>query len=548
MSAPPRLLLVDDDPDDRLFAARELRRAIEGAVVEDVGDAATLERWLDSGAFDLVITDYALRWTDGLTVLRSIQSRWPNKPVVMFTATGNEEVAVEAMRSGLSDYVVKAPRHFARLPFAVNGALQRADQQVALRDAEERYRSLVERLPAIVYVDTADPPGTSVYLSPQIAAILGYEPDEIVGKPEGWFSLAHPDDRERMEAEVRRQAAEGSALSTEYRMRRKDGTTVWMHDDSAVVVGADGRASYVHGAAFEISDRRRLQEEMLQAQKLEAVGRLAGGIAHDFNNLLTAIGGYAHFLIDDLDPDDPRRADAQAIRTAADRAATLTRQLLAFSRRQAVRTELVDVAAVLEDMGRPLERVMGEDVRIVVRANRLPAEVCGDRAQLEQIVMNLAVNARDAMPDGGTLTLAVEGPGRRIDAEPSAGRVRLTVADSGAGMTPEIRERLFEPFLTTKPPGQGTGLGLAAVYGIVAAWSGTIDVDSVPGRGTTFVIELPSANRGVAGRAAARREIITGRARATGPDAVHAGAADGRLGWQGTGRDEVEVGGSILEA
>jgi len=259
------------------------------------------------------------------------------------------------------------------------------------------------------------------------------------------------------------------------------------------IAAAWSKARLVRELSQSLQDLQRTQEQLLQSQKMEAVGRLAGGVAHDFNNQLTAIMGYADVLQASLPDDSPQRGDVQEILRAAGRAAELTRQLLAFSRRQVLRPRPVDLNALVMEMRGMLQRLIGENIRLETRCAREAPRVRADPAQLEQVVMNLAVNARDAMPNGGTLEIATE-------TEPAGGRPPvsrfhvLRVTDTGTGMSPEVVSRLFEPFFTTKEPGRGTGLGLSTAYGIVKQSGGHISCQSVPGRGTTFLIRLPATD------------------------------------------------------
>jgi nitrogen-specific signal transduction histidine kinase len=251
--------------------------------------------------------------------------------------------------------------------------------------------------------------------------------------------------------------------------------------------------------AQDITERRTLEEQFQQAQKMEAVGRLAGGVAHDFNNVLTVILGLCELLLADRDPDDPRLADIAEIHQAGTRAAGLTRQLLAFSRKQIIEPTLLDMNAIVGDMRAMLERLIGEDVKIVLGLRADLALVKADRGQLEQIVMNLAINARDAMPKGGTLTIETANveldehyAKTHLDVKPGP-YVGLTVTDTGTGMTPQVQARLFEPFFTTKEPGKGTGLGMATVFGIVTRSGGRVGVYSEVGKGTQFKVYFPMA-------------------------------------------------------
>jgi signal transduction histidine kinase/CheY-like chemotaxis protein len=277
--------------------------------------------------------------------------------------------------------------------------------------------------------------------------------------------------------------------------RRKDGSEFPVQV-SLGPLRADG-GLLVLGIVRDITEQKKLEEQLRQSQKMEAVGRLAGGVAHDFNNLLTIINGYAEMVLHDLPPDDPAAVPIREIHAAGERAAALTRQLLAFSRRQVLSPQVLDLNALVADMGKMLRRLIGEDVLLEHVAGPSPP-VLADRGQLEQVVLNLAVNARDAMPGGGRLTLSTaplvvdETCPAPHPGVPAGSYAVLTVADTGYGMHPQTLARIFEPFFTTKEVGKGTGLGLAMVYGIIKQSGGFIYAASAPGRGATFTIYLPA--------------------------------------------------------
>ena len=283
----------------------------------------------------------------------------------------------------------------------------------------------------------------------------------------------------------------------EYRFRARNGRYMQIWDKGRVVRDESGRPQRLIGAIVDISERKRLEDELRQAQKMEAIGRLAGGVAHDFNNLLTVIHGYSEMLMRDIGKPERAAQHIDEIKKGADRAAALTRQLLAFSRRQVLAPEVMDLHAVVTNMAAMLHRLLGEDIELKIAGSPQPRLVRADRGQMEQVIMNLAVNARDAMPKGGALTL--ETSVVNLDEDYAAGIVTvvpgsyamLTVRDTGLGMAEEVRAHIFEPFFTTKEAGRGTGLGLATVYGIVKQSGGYIWVSSKPGQGTTFTIHLP---------------------------------------------------------
>src|SRR5207302_1864642 len=279
--------------------------------------------------------------------------------------------------------------------------------------------------------------------------------------------------------------------------KRRDGRLLTVQLSVRAVRNAARQVEYYETFVRDVTEQRRLQQQLVQSQKMEAVGRLAGGIAHDFNNLLTVITTYCDLLLEDLGREDPKREDVEQVRKAAEGATALTRQLLAFSRQQVLEPKVVSMSAVVSGVEKMLRRVIGEDVDLATRLDPDVGSVKADVGQLEQVLMNLAVNARDAMPTGGKLTIetsnAEHDPDYAREHEATAVRrfVMLAVSDNGIGMDDATKARIFEPFFTTKEPGKGTGLGLATVYGIVKQSGGFIWVYSEPGRGTTVKIYLP---------------------------------------------------------
>jgi two-component system cell cycle sensor histidine kinase/response regulator CckA len=329
--------------------------------------------------------------------------------------------------------------------------------------------------------------------NPAATRIFGYTKEEMLGRP--LRLLNAPENAEEIDRQVREAFARDGRWVGEIPFVRKDGSRGVADVIVAVQYDAHGRPQSTISVSRDVTDRRRLEAQLQQAQKMEAVGRLAGGIAHDFNNMLTAVKAYTEFLLEDLDAVDPRRTDVQEIAKSADRAASLTRQLLAFSRKQVLQPRPLDLNHVVEGMGKMLRRLIGEDVQVLTRLDPDVRLVEADPSQLEQVIMNLAVNARDAMPDGGTLTIETQNVALdRVDAawgiQPGF-YAQLAITDTGIGMDVAVRAQIFEPFFTTKPVGQGTGLGLSTVYGIVKQSGGHITVYSEPGVGTTFKVYLP---------------------------------------------------------
>jgi signal transduction histidine kinase/CheY-like chemotaxis protein len=310
-----------------------------------------------------------------------------------------------------------------------------------------------------------------------------------------------PDDEE---AEYRSLLAGNAQQQLETRLKRKDGTVVDVVLSVAPLLDAEIRLTGVIAVITDITERKRLELQLRQAQKIEAVGRLAGGIAHDFNNLLTVIIGRSEFILSSLETSDPTRLNVELIDATAERAATLTRQLLAFSRRQVLQPKVLALHEVVDNVVPMLRRLIGEDIEIHTAAGAALGRVRVDPAQIEQVIMNLALNARDAMPQGGLLMITTttaelsEIQAKRLGSLQPGPCAILSVSDTGSGMDEETRLRVFEPFFTTKPLGKGTGLGLSVVHGIVEQHGGAISVESAPGRGTTFRIYLPRVDDVVA--------------------------------------------------
>jgi len=411
-------------------------------------------------------------------------------------------------------------------------AIQRKRSEDALRDSEAFHRQAIENAEGVPFRIIFGPSvgeGRYSNVGPGMERLLGVSPEELTERR--FYEMVQeivplspgtPEDREQ--ARRRYIAGEIPRYRAEVRIRTPAGHEKWIRDTSLPLRDEKtGRIIGALGILFDITEHKRLEDQLRQAQKMEAVGRLAGGVAHDFNNLLTAIGGYSDLLLADLATADPRRGDVEEIKKAAERAAALTRQLLAFSRRQVLQPKVLDLNGVIAGAERLLRRLIGEHIRLETRLAAGLGAVRADAGQVEQVVMNLAVNSREAMQEGGVLTittanvvLGAEGhPGEDVPVPP--GRyVELRVSDTGTGMDTETRRRLFEPFFTTREKGKGTGLGLATVYGIVKQSGGFIWVDSTPGVGSTFTIDLPQVDEPVE----TARSTGLGAAQASGTETI----------------------------
>src|SRR5579862_6530506 len=365
----------------------------------------------------------------------------------------------------------------------------------ALRRSEARYRSLVQSSVYGIYRSSLE--GRFLDVNPALITMLGYgSPEEVLLLDPEKQVFANPEEHTRLNDEFRRS---GRLDGIEVKWRRKDGATITVRISGRAVSSADEPADVLEAIAEDVTDRRALEDQFRQAQKMEAVGRLAGGVAHDFNNLLMVINGYAEVILAELPFEHPLHEKGRAIQLAADRATTLTSQLLAFSRKQLLELKVVDVNAIVEDMERLVNPLIGENVELITVRAPQAAHTRADAGQLEQVLMNLVVNAKDAMPTGGRLviqtgTTVVDENHRRGQTFIRPGDyVRLSVSDTGMGMDKETQSRIFEPFFTTKEKGKGTGLGLSTVYGIIKQSGGYVLVQSEEGRGTTFQIYLPRA-------------------------------------------------------
>ncbi|MBI4885718.1 MAG: response regulator [Acidobacteria bacterium] len=503
-----RLLLVDDDARFGDYLRVMLGRSVPPVTVDVVGTVEAAQRELAGGRHHVCLLDYRLGEEDGLDVLRAARARGIRTPIVLLTGESDPALEFRALEEGATDYLNKADLAPARVEHALRRAVARRRADAALRERELRVAD-AENF-ALVMRATVGLDDRWLKVSPRLCDVLGYTEEELLRLP--LIALIHPDDVEGCNEERRRLMDQHvRTVELDRRYVRKDGGIVWMYQNCSLVRVEDDIPCEMLVYFRDITAQKRLQEQLGQAQKMAAIGQLAGGVAHDFNNLLTAILGYAELLKDRLSDTPDICADVEEIRKAGVTAAALTEQLLVFSRKRLIRPEVLSLNAVVEGMRSLLQRLLGEDIALELALASDAPRIQADPVQIQQVLLNLATNAREAMPRGGRLTVQtsrVEAPAGRgpLPAGPCA---VLTVRDSGVGMDAATRARIFEPFFTTKPAGGGSsGLGLATVYGIVQQSGGDITCDSAPGAGTTFTQTFPASAKGaVEAKAAAPRAV-----------------------------------------
>ena len=505
-ASPITVLLVEDNPGDARLILELLgevqTQAFDLERVERLDDALTR---LSRTGVDVVLLDLGLPDSQGLETFMRARRGAPDEPIVVISGLDDERLALEAVRSGAQDYLVKGRIEGHLLARVLRYAVERKRGEEALRASEAHHRTILENIGDAVFI--ADPQGRYLDVNPRACELTGYSRDELLQLT---VSDTYPaQDRDAAALRIV-DVAGGRAAVTERPLLRKDGAILVVESNARRL--SDGR---LLGAVRDITERKRLEEQLRQAQKMEAVGRLAGGVAHDFNNVLTAIFGYADLLNEELPEGHQARQDLDEIRKAAQRASSLTRQLLAFSRQQVLQPMVLSLNDLVEDIQNMLVRLIGEDVQLRLGLSPSAGNVRADAGQIQQVLMNLVVNARDAMPTGGKLlveTANTELTEQYAEAhQPVApgAYVMLAVSDTGSGMDAETKARIFEPFFTTKEKGRGTGLGLSTVYGIVKQSGGYVWVYSEPGRGTTFKIYLPRVDEPAEPLAPPQREART---------------------------------------
>ncbi len=488
-----RVLLLENDPRDEELIREALSGLDRIVVLERVDSPESFRDALDQGGFRVILSDYSLPRIDGLTALLMVRERDPDLPFIIVTGSVPEERVLELIRRRATDYVPKD--RLSSLPLVIERALRELDHARRAREAEERARVLVESAPEAIFTVDAKGHIKGANLAAQL--LTGLSEDRILGQlastymPLAWVRQFDGSALFEPESGVRSVVGQ----TREIELHLADGRRIPIE----LSVSEFTSRKRIFRACFvrDLSDRRRMEEQLRQAQKMEAIGSLAAGIAHDFNNVLAVVTGYAGLVLDMLPAGSEAHAHVEQIRYAGDHAAALTRQLLAFSRRQVLTPERLNVSDLVHKLAPVMQRTLGEQIRLEVRSAAGSGDVLADEAQIQQVLFNLAINARDAMPKGGLLVVEVvdidfgeEDVSKRVGV--AAGPyVMIAVTDTGVGIALDIQKRIFEPFFTTKAAGRGTGIGLATVLGIVQQSGGHVWFYSEPGKGTTFKVFLP---------------------------------------------------------
>jgi len=520
---PAKILVVDDDPRN-LIAVEEILRGPGIEIIKaDSGEAAL--RQILKHDFAVILLDVQMPRLDGYEVAGLIRNRPRSSrvPILFLTAFNKDDMHVfRGYSAGAVDYVFKPieplilkskvdvfvdlyrkteeirrqgeeERRLLMENLRVRSEKLKTEQ--ALRRREEHQSIVLESLPIALYTASVHEDHRQLHFTNEsIERITGFPPKAFLESPDFWSSRLHPDDRDRVLNQLQDLTNQG-AVTLEYRWTCADGSERFFLDQTMLMHDDDGRPREFFGMWFDITERKQMEQNLLHASKLEAVGRLTGGIAHDFNNMLSVVIGNLDLLQRTIKGNAKAEPRVRMAMEGAQRCADLTHRLLAFSRRQPLQVSIIDVAALMPGLLELMRRTLGEriNVSLQVEENIYPIEV--DRAQLEAALLNLAVNARDAMPEGGDLSISI---GTQTLDESKIERpgdfVVISVRDTGVGMPPEVLQRVFEPFFTTKESGKGTGLGLSMVYGFVQQSHGYVEIDSAPNEGTTIQIFLPRAN------------------------------------------------------
>ena len=494
-----KILVADDDTGILFLIKKNLRR--EDFDIETVETGAeALSKTLELKP-SLLILDYILKDMNCRQIIETLQSHNLRIPFIIMTGHGDEKVAVDLMKLGARDYIIKDQNFLSLLPAIVKQVMETIiyEQKLkiaetALIESESRYRTLVENSRDIIF--TVDENACFTFINQTFEKETGFSINEMLHR--NCFDLIHPSDRKMMNELFKMLSNDQPVPLYELKLLKSNQEDIFVELGMVGIKDANQKIIGTLGIGRNVTQRKSLEQQLLQSQKMEAIGRLAGGVAHDFNNILTAIIGQADLLALDAKEKDLPVQEIEQIRSAAERAASLTRQLLAFSRKQMLQPQIVDINRIIEDIHKMLRRVIGEDIAINVVVDRNLSKIKADKGQIEQVIMNLMMNARDAMPHGGSLSILVNNVEihesyKNLESDIAPGRfISIAVKDTGVGIESSVLPHIFEPFFTTKEINRGTGLGLSVVYGIVKQHKGWIEVESQLGTGTEFKVFLPA--------------------------------------------------------
>ncbi len=521
---PAKILVVDDDPRNLIAVQEVLRSPGVEIVTADSGEGALRHVLMDD--FAAILLDVQMPRLDGYEVASLIRNRPRSSrvPILFLTAFNKDDMHVfKGYSAGAVDYVFKPIEPlilkskvdiFVDLYRKTEEIRRQAEQErrllmdnlhvrseklkaeQALRRREEHQSIVLQALPIALYTASVEEDDRRLHFTNEsIERITGFAPEAFLGEPDFWSSRINPDDQERVLTQLKRLDDEGS-VNLEYRWRCADDVERHFLDQTVLMRDEDGRPREFFGMWFDITESKQMEQNLLHASKLEAVGRLTGGIAHDFNNMLSVVIGNLDLLKKSIHGNEKAERRVRMALESAQHCADLTYRLLTFSRRQPLHVSTIDVTSLMPSLLELMRRTLGEHINASFRSGDAIWPVQVDRAQFEAALLNLAVNARDAMPDGGDLTIGVE---NQVVEEgksscPGGEFVVISVSDTGVGMPPEVLEKVFEPFFTTKESGKGTGLGLSMVYGFVQQCHGHVEVESAPSAGTTIRIFLPRSH------------------------------------------------------
>ncbi len=498
---PLHVLIVEDSASDAGLMVRHLEHAGYNVRSARVEDSQSLLAALDQQPWDVILCDYSIPGFSGAEALRIVRDRSCPVPFIFVSGSMGEDVAVEAMRAGASDYVMKG--NLKRLVPAIERELREAlirQQTHQTEDLLALRTSALEAAANAVAIVHRD--GTIMWVNRAYTKLTGFKDNEVVGQNPRILKSGIQDKsfyKDLWDTVLAGKVWQGASIN-----KRKDGTLYPEEQTITPVLDSNGEVTHFVDVKQDITERRQLEDQFRQVQKMEAIGQLAGGVAHDFNNLLSVMLMQTEMANLSADLPEDVRIRLQEIRSTVDIASNLTRQLLLFSRRQVMQPQDLDLNEVVTNLTKMLRRIIGDHVQLLLNLHPGQLITFADAGMLDQVLMNLTVNARDAMPQGGCII--IETTHRHVtEAEASLNPaatpgtyVCLVVTDTGTGIPPEILPRIFEPFFTTKPEGKGTGLGLATIFGVVKQHKGWVDVDSKVGDGTRFSIYLPASDGGVA--------------------------------------------------